>query len=564
MMKPFRIFIFFLLVGGLLLGLSLVFPDGGIPLGSEMKLRFVSASDLFVPVSTESAYTDSLIRNSKLSEDPEWEFSFTKPGSYKAGGSFDAGDTPVTDDSAANHAVVGTTIMDHFSSDHSSDPADTNLPVTVHSPFDSQYRDSTAGSLPGAVPRDVPDGSISRDRDAANSTDSLVRIRIDSIRGRVHPLELSDRALTELAWFFRTAAVARKKGELVRIVHYGDSQIENDRMTALLRYRFQRVFGGSGCGMVPAIPLYSGNPVFRESYSGHWTRYTGFGRRDSSLGHNNYGAMACFTAVPLVREEKLPSLEFTFLPGKRASKFRNLNLFLHSYTGRGMVAVHFNDTISDTVRVIRDGYQELTFRPGFEPRKVKLEFDLKEGGRIYGIGFDPDAGVQVDNIAMRGSSGLEFSRFDRHLLDTMLTSLNTGMILMQFGGNVVPYIENASEYKRFLKRELKFMKRLCPEVPIIVIGPADMSKKESGRLVTWESLEPVRDALREAALESGCAFWDMYAAMGGENSMQNFVLADPPLATPDYIHFTPRGANLMAGMFFDAVMLEYENSGPVH
>jgi lysophospholipase L1-like esterase len=549
-MKPFRIFVFFLLVCGLLLGISFVFPDEGLRIGREMKLRFVSASELFLPDSSVWSYTDSLVRHANVSEDPEWEFSFTKPGSYKAGRSYRTGDTTVADSFA-------------------SVPSTVKLSATDHSPNDLLNSDSPAGRLSGAVPQAVPQ-AVPRDNvdqsaylpgESATVIDSLVRLRLDSIRGRVHPLELSGRAATELARFFRTASGAIEKGKLVRILHYGDSQIENDRMTALLRYRFQKVFGGSGCGMVPAIPLYSGNPVFRERYSGSWTRYTGFGRRDSTLGHNNFGAMASFTAVPPAGEGTPPSLEFTFLPGKRASQFSALKLLLHSYAGSGMVSVHFNDTISDTVRAIRDGYQEVTFRPGVTPGKVRLEFGLKEGGRIYGIGFDPDAGVQVDNIAMRGSSGLEFSRFDRHLLDTMLTAMNPGMILMQFGGNVVPYIEHASAYKRFFKRELKFMKRLCPGVPIIVIGPADMSKKENGRFITWETLEPVRDALREAALESDCAFWDMYAAMGGRNSMQNFVLADPPLATPDYIHFTPRGANLMAGMFFDAVMLEYEKYG---
>ena len=329
-------------------------------------------------------------------------------------------------------------------------------------------------------------------------------------------------------------------------------------MTSLLRYRFQKVFGGSGCGMVPAIPLYSGNPAFRQNYEGEWTRYTGFGRRDTTLGHASYGVMACFTAVPPAGEASLPSLEFAFLPGRKAARFNAMKIFLHSYADNGMIAVHYNDTISDTVRAIGDGYKEIALNPGFTAAKVKLEFGLKEGGRIYGISFDPEAGVQVDNIAMRGSSGLEFSRFDRQLLDTMLTAVHPGMIIMQFGGNVVPYLKNSASYKRFFKRELKFLKQLSPGVPIVVIGPADMSTKQNGKFVTYETLVPVRNALREAALESDCAFWDMYEAMGGRNSIRNFVLADPPLATSDYIHFTPRGANLMAGMFFDAVMLEYE------
>jgi len=518
-MKPFRIFIFFLLVCGLLLGISFVFPDEGIRLGKEIKLRFFYASELFSSDSSLSNYTDSLIRNTDVADDPEWEFD-----------------------------ASGTILQE---------PASL-LFTGVHLVVDSLFADSSAGNLSGIVPEDTIELSAAERAKLAAHTDSLVRARIDSIRGRVYPLEVSGRAAFNLARFFKVVQQAKERGELVRILHYGDSQIENDRMTALLRYRFQKVFGGSGCGMVPAIPLYSGNPVFRENYSGEWTRYTGFGRRDSTLGHSSYGTMACFTAVPPAREGSLPFLEFTFHPGKRASQFSALKLFIHSYVDSGMVVVHFDGTITDTVRNIPDGYQELKWWPGFAPGKVKLEFGLKEGGRIYGIGFDPLAGVQIDNIAMRGSSGLEFSRFDRELMDTMFTAVNPGMIIMQFGGNVVPYMGNASSYKRFFKRELKFMKRLCPNAAIVVIGPADMSRKENGRFLTWESLEPVRDALHDAALESDCAFWDMYGAMGGENSMPNFVLADPPLATPDYIHFTPRGANLMAGMFFDAVMLEYE------
>jgi len=219
--------------------------------------------------------------------------------------------------------------------------------------------------------------------------------------------------------------------------------------------------------------------------------------------------------------------------------------------------VHYNDTISDTIANIPDGYQELSQFVDFDADKVRLEFKLQQGGRIYGISFDPDAGIQMDNIAMRGSSGLEFSRSDPDVLDTMLNAVDPGLIIMQFGGNVVPFIHNYDYYKRRFTRELNYLRSMTPESAVVVIGPGDMSTKENGRFVTYNALEPVRDALRDAAHDTGCAFWDMYAAMGGRNSIQDFVVAKPPLASTDYIHFTPKGANLMAGMFFDAMMLEY-------
>ena len=67
----------------------------------------------------------------------------------------------------------------------------------------------------------------------------------------------------------------------------------------------------------------------------------------------------------------------------------------------------------------------------------------------------------------------------------------------------------------------------------------------------------VRDALKKAAFKSGAAFWDMYKAMGGRNSMPSWVFAEPPLASGDFVHFNPRGAKTIAQMFYNSFILEY-------
>lgn len=480
-MKPMRIFIFFTLVFGILLGLSIVFPSDGIVLGDDLRLRFVSSDDIFSKDSVDSYYTDSIIQHALVTDDPEYE-------------------------------------------------EDVVLPV-----------------IPEPVEEVVPQVNM----------DSIIRARIDSVSRTVFPIEFAGSSRDRLLDFFQSAERCEEDGELVRILHYGDSQIENDRMTSLLRFRFQKLFGGSGCGMVPAIPLYFGNPTFKQTYKGDWVRKPGFGRRDSTLDHNSYGMMACFTSVPLPGEVELPFLEFNFHEGRRASRFSKINIFLHSDVEAGFLTLQMNDTIRDTISNIPSGYQHVSYSLRDQVKKIKIGFNLPEGGRIYGISFDPESGVQMDNIAMRGSSGLEFSRSDRETLDAMIEAVNPGLVIMQFGGNVVPYIKKSSHYKKLFKKELAYLRELFPDAALVVIGPSDMATKENGRLTTYATLKPVRDALREAALESECAFWDMFEAMGGENSIQNFVLADPPLATSDYIHFTPKGANLMAGMFYDAVMLEY-------
>jgi len=238
-------------------------------------------------------------------------------------------------------------------------------------------------------------------------------------------------------------------------------------------------------------------------------------------------------------------------------------MFIHSYSDSGSVVFQVNDTIADTLRFINAGFSAVDYRHHYGVKDLKLHVDLPEGGRIYGISFESNQGIQADNIAMRGESGLLFTKMNREQQQQMMDLLSPGLIVLQYGGNVVPYL-NAYYYGEAFNRQLQFFKEVCPGTPVIVIGPADMSTREKGVFKTYPNLEPVRDALKEATLENGFAFWDLYEAMGGTNSMPSFVHSDPPLASKDYIHFNPLGANLVAEMFYTALMLEYTNySNPI-
>lgn len=380
----------------------------------------------------------------------------------------------------------------------------------------------------------------------------------DSLREFVHSITFPGAGEEMLAPFFNhLEGIAEGRSRHTRILHFGDSQIEIDRMTALIRYRMQKHFGGSGVGLVQAIPLYSGSMSYQQEESGEWLRYTYFGRRDTTIMHNSYGIMGAFSAVPPPIEGEWPSLYYRFNQYRRSGRVSRIRVFLHSYVDSASVAFRVNDTIADTLRNLPAGFSVADYRHHEEVKDLSLSFDLKEGGRIYGISFESNTGVKMDNIAMRGGSGLIFSRMNRSSQQMMLDELSPGLILLQYGGNVVPYMD-PGYYKRAFIKQLRFFRETCPGVPVIVIGPSDMSVREEGKFVTYPGLEPIRDALLGAAMVSGCAFWDLYEAMGGYNSMASFVHADPALASTDYVHFTPLGINLVAEMFYNALMVEYQ------
>ena len=187
---------------------------------------------------------------------------------------------------------------------------------------------------------------------------------------------------------------------------------------------------------------------------------------------------------------------------------------------------------------------------------------LDGNGEVYGILLDDAAGgVAVDNIPLRGSSGIEFTSIDRASLGDAIRLSDTRLIILQFGGNSMPYLNSEkriTDYMGQLRSQLDYFHSVVPDVKILFIGPSDMCRDSDGRILSYRRLPEVVDSLRTLALGHGDAFWDMFHVMGGSGSMKQWVAHNPPLAGPDYIHFTPVGAEIMGRRLADAMLIYYD------
>ncbi len=364
-------------------------------------------------------------------------------------------------------------------------------------------------------------------------------------------------------------ALEQVKRYPVRILHYGDSQIEGDRMTGYLRNEFQKQFGGTGCGL---LPIYERFPTFaiRQSASGNWQRFAAY--YSKSKKNKRYGLMACYyrfnkaIADSLLDKAIIAKAWTRFVPNKktyqRSGKFNKIRL-LYGFNRREVIAkVWVNDqlSITDTLPISNQSTSVIWSLSEY-PSSVKIEFEGVDSPDIYGISLESSQGIHVDNIGMRGSSGTFFTQIDQQTLKQQFADLDPNFLLLQYGGNTVPSIHSkkqAREYGNWFESQIRLLKRLNPSASILVIGPSDMSAEVNGKLQTRKYLEDVRDALKQAAFNSGCAFWDLYEAMGGKNSMISWVAAQPPLAANDYTHFAPGGAKRLTRLFYKSLMEDYK------
>ena len=74
-----------------------------------------------------------------------------------------------------------------------------------------------------------------------NEKDSTKKLDIEELKKLINRLEYPDDDSTILWTFFEKLDSIQQLGK-VRIIHYGDSQIEGDRITSFLRYKLQNKF----------------------------------------------------------------------------------------------------------------------------------------------------------------------------------------------------------------------------------------------------------------------------------------------------------------------------------
>ena len=321
----------------------------------------------------------------------------------------------------------------------------------------------------------------------------------------------------------------------VRIIHYGDSQLEEDRITSVLREHFQSRFGGGGVGMMPA-QKWVNKMTCSQSTSPELRYCLAYGPASMRASHNGYGPMATVAHV-----EGTVNISYSATKNERFAhtrQFNRVSVLRSSPDGSGLTY--------DT--------QE------FDSMRHQITVTVHGPADIYGVLLDQKTGVSMDNIPMRGSSGSIFTNISRKTLAPFFEHENVALIILQFGGNSVPALKGEKSLHTFCKniqRQVRLFQQLAPKAKILFIGPSDMSTNIGGTMQTYPLLPQFVELLDQYLTECGAAFWDMFAAMGGRGSMVRWVNARPQLAGEDYIHFTHKGAERVSDLLYETIDTYY-------
>lgn len=350
-----------------------------------------------------------------------------------------------------------------------------------------------------------------------------------------------------------------KTKKKIRIAWFGDSMVEGDLITQELRAILQKKYGGSGVGIVPITSVTAGfRRTINHTFSENWKNKNLLDPiSDEALGITGYvfnpqNLTISDTSNPIPADASWVRYKSSKMRG--LDKFHKVRLYYGLPTDID-ASVHIEIDNMTRINKILNGKEPVnTLEIDNEQKtfnEIKFTFINRQQLPVYAVSFESDTGVFVDNLSFRGNSGLPLSKIPQHILAEFNEKNQYDLIILEYGMNAVSAeITDYSWYQRGLDRIVKHIKRSFPNTALLFIGVPDKGYKDINGYITNPAIPLVINAERNAAENNGAAFWNLFEAMGGYNSMVKWVESDTALANKDYTHFNFRGASKVARLLY--------------
>ena len=337
----------------------------------------------------------------------------------------------------------------------------------------------------------------------------------------------------------------------VRIAFLGDSFVEGDILTADLRERLQSAYSGGGAGFAPmASPLTAFRRTVKTQSKG-WTTYNIMQRKAAPENLRNHFYISGWVSQPAAgASTRWENTDYRKLldscDGARI-------FFLSPRDSR--VEVTLNDTLRRAFDITGDAaVRQIEVSA---PHVRSLAFKVLSGteGFIgYGAIFE-GGGVVVDNYSVRSNNGQAMFWTNPSVNARINALTGYDLVILQYGLNIMQSgVKSYTNYAAQIEKMVAFVRSCFPRAAVLVLGVSDRSTKTDAGFEPMDAIPYMLDVQRQAARNTGAAFWPTCDAMRAQGGMEQFVKNG--WAGKDYTHINYAGGRRVAWALFDALNAE--------
>lgn len=373
---------------------------------------------------------------------------------------------------------------------------------------------------------------------------------------------------------------SRARGRRAGVVVFGNSLIASDGIVEVVRRRLVERFGDGGPGLLLADRMASYGPRSRTANAADgWRPETVAGIPApptlplglAGVHHVSTGkAMSRFRlpgATPSVtlfwlERPGAPPLEWRVEGGPWAP------VATRADAAEPVAASKPKGTKARSTLLVVEAASTRKKRPGFIEVRSR-----GEGAAVQGVVVEHEAGgVVVDTLGVPSADAALWLEADEEIFARQLAARAPSLVVAMLGGNEVRRLAWGRSSRAEIERDLRALlgrARDATGAACLVVGPIDAvegASEQEGeraadrpdRFVQRAQLDPVIEIERRVALEEGCGFLDLYAAMGGRGSLKRFH--DAGVMHDDLNHPRGRGLDMLGQLVADALLEAYATS----
>ncbi len=328
---------------------------------------------------------------------------------------------------------------------------------------------------------------------------------------------------------------------------FGNSLIAGDRIVDVVREELSATFGDGGRGVLAVDRLAAYGPRSRAGFArGGWEART---IGEMKLAELPFGVTGTYHVATAAKA----SSRFALTGEPRAT------LWWLDVPRAGRLSLHV------------DGKELARAEPQGSGQAQALTVDLPPGARaldvvaegkgavVLGVVLQHQRpGIVLDTLGVPSADANLFLRAREDIFRAQLVERSPRLLLFILGGNEAKRLEwgrsKLQEVEEGLRTFVRRARTAAPDSACLVVGPIDAVRGGNGahRLAQRPYLDEVISIERQIALAEGCAFFDIFSAMGGSGSLARFNAAG--MVHEDLVHPKGQGLDLLGQLITDALL----------
>lgn len=337
--------------------------------------------------------------------------------------------------------------------------------------------------------------------------------------------------------FQKLRLVQTGKLQNVSFVHIGDSHIQADMETAVIRRELQSFFGNAGRGLVFPYQLAKSNApsdlIFESTEL--WK-----GNRLIKKNPEMPCGISGFVAQSIVGNA---SVNFRFRSLKDSIyKFDKITFFSDTMSKISNIEPIFKE--SEFINEVH------TFAYEKPITDFKLRFNDSIPANVYGLVLEnsKSTGILYHSIGVNGAKYSDYN--EAHLFWKQLSNLKADCYIFSMGTNEAQNLGLTAElFIESVERSINKIREFNPEAVIILMSPPVSYYQ---KLHPNKKLKDFSEALASYCKVKQLPFWDLFEISNGLEGAREW--RNKQLLGHDLVHFTRKGYEVQAFLFVEAFM----------